>query len=230
MNLSDKGSLHQWFQGVFFALYNWNLGPLYGTEIDLSVVAINRKIPYPIEFSLGSSIWGNSEGHQSLDYFESAYLFLFRQRDLFNILVYERRLIHRDLHNKVKLMRDFDTEEIMVVRNQLNSIRKYGVSQKLIFRTKWAYRVLEEDIPISYWLKRLPLFVVPGKPRRKVKEPMTTMEHIISAMVFHKNAVGADNIFANMSGPLVNNPLGKCLVLIRKGTWQAAAEDSRWAC
>ena len=71
-----------------------------------------------------------------MDYFESAYLFLFRQRDLFNILVYERRLIHRDLRNKVKIMRDFDTEEIMVVRNQLNSIRKYGVSQKLIFRTK----------------------------------------------------------------------------------------------
>ena len=79
---------------------------------------------------------GNSEGKQALYHFEDVSPLLFRQRELFNILVYERRIIHRDLRNKVKIMRDFDTEEIMVVRNQLNSIRKYGVSQKLIFRTK----------------------------------------------------------------------------------------------
>ena len=31
-----------------------------------------------------------------------------------------------------------------------------------------------------------------------------------------------------MPGLLVNNPLGKCLEVIRTGTYKAAAGDSRW--
>ena len=38
----------------------------------------------------------------------------------------------------------------------------------------------------------------------------------------------SDNIFDTISGPLVNNPLGKCLEVIRTGTYKAAARDSRW--
>ena len=30
---ADKGSLHQWFQGVLFALFDWNAGPVDGTNI-----------------------------------------------------------------------------------------------------------------------------------------------------------------------------------------------------
>ena len=30
---ADKGSLHQWLQGIFFALYTWNTGPIDGTDI-----------------------------------------------------------------------------------------------------------------------------------------------------------------------------------------------------
>ena len=38
----DKGILNQWFQGVLFALYAWNAGPVDGIEIYRSVVAISR--------------------------------------------------------------------------------------------------------------------------------------------------------------------------------------------
>ena len=31
INLSDKGSIHQYFQGVLFALYAWNAGTVNGT-------------------------------------------------------------------------------------------------------------------------------------------------------------------------------------------------------
>ena len=44
---------------------------------------------------------------------------MFRQIMLFNILVSERRLIYRELHNKVKLMREYDTGKIVLVRKQV---------------------------------------------------------------------------------------------------------------
>ena len=42
INSAEKGSIHQWLQGVLFALYAWNTGPVDGTDIARSVVAIGR--------------------------------------------------------------------------------------------------------------------------------------------------------------------------------------------
>ena len=47
-------------------------------------------------------------------------------------------------------------------------------------------------------------------------------------MVLQNNVDGLDTRFATMVGPLVNNPLGKCLGVIRIGTYQAESEDRRW--
>ena len=55
------------------------------------------------------------------------------------------------------------------------------------------------------------------------------MEYILCTMLLHTHVDGADIIFATMQGPLVKNPLGKCLGVIRRGSYQAAAEYSRWA-
>ena len=48
-------------------------------------------------------------------------------------------------------------------------------------------------------------------------------------MVLHKYVDGVDTIFATMVVPLVNNMLETWLGVIRRGTYQAASEDSRWA-
>ena len=42
INSADKGSLHQWLQGVIFSLYAWNSGPVDRIELFRSVVAICR--------------------------------------------------------------------------------------------------------------------------------------------------------------------------------------------
>ena len=68
-----------------------------------------------------------------MDYFEAVSPLLCRQIELFKILLYERRLRHRELRNKRKLMREFDTGYIVVVRKQAKSSRKYGASHKLVF-------------------------------------------------------------------------------------------------
>ena len=65
-------------------------------------------------------------------------------------------------------------------------------------------------------------------PEKKVKKSAAKMENIPSTMVLHKHVDVADTIFATMLGPLVNNPLGKWLGVIRRGTYQEVSEDSRW--
>ena len=62
-----------------------------------------------------------------------------------------------------------------------------------------------------------------------MKESATRMENIPYTMVIHKHVDRLDTIFSAISVPLVNNPLGKWFGLIRRGTYQAAAEDSRWS-
>ena len=47
-----------------------------------------------------------------------------------------RRLRHRELRNKGKLTRKFDTGEIGLLRKQVKSIRKDGVSPKLVLKKR----------------------------------------------------------------------------------------------
>ena len=51
INSADKGSLHQLFQGIFFALYIWNSVPVDGTYITLSVVDIEKEFPFTIDLT-----------------------------------------------------------------------------------------------------------------------------------------------------------------------------------
>ena len=77
-----------------------------------------------------------------MDSFEATYPLMFRQREFFNILVYERRLRHREIRKKGKSMREFDTGDLVLARKQVNSNRKDGIAQRLVFKTKGPYRVL----------------------------------------------------------------------------------------
>ena len=99
-------------------------------------------------------------------------------------------------------MRKFDTGYLVLVRKQVNSIRKYGISQTLVFKTKVAYRVLEKTTPKSYWLQCLPFCEGLGRHRRKVKELAARMDKIPPTMVIQKHVYGADTIFATMAGSL----------------------------
>ena len=138
-------------------------------------------------------------------------------------------MIHKNIGNKVKLMRELGTGYLMVVRKQVNSSIKDGVDQKSVFKTKVPYIVLEKAKPNSYQFKRLHFCEGLGRPGIKVKESASSMEMIPSTMMLHKHIDGVGTRFATMAGPLVKNILLKWLGVIRRGTYQAASEDSRWA-
>ena len=169
INSADKGSLHQWLQGVFFVLYDCNSGPVDETDIDQSLVAIGREFPFLIELSPERSREGNLEAKQDLDHFEASSPILFRQRKLFNTLVSERRIRHRDLRNKGNFMRESDTRDLVVVRKQVKSSIKDRIDQTLLFKIKGPYRVLEKAKPGSYWIQHLNFGEGLEKPGRKLK-------------------------------------------------------------
>ena len=105
INSADKGSLHQWFQGILFLLYACTAGSVDVTNNSQSVVAIGREFQFLIDLSPSRSREVTSEVQQAFDNFEAASHLLFRQIYMFNILVSERRLRHTDLCNKGKLFR-----------------------------------------------------------------------------------------------------------------------------
>ena len=61
-----------------------------------------------------------------------------------------------------------------------------------------------------------------------MKEPAARMEKISPTMVLHKHIYQVDTRFYTMEGTLVNSTMGKWLGVIRRGTFQAAYENSRW--
>ena len=78
-------------------------------------------------------------------------------------------LTHRELRNKVKRMREFGTVDLLIVKKQVKSSRKYSITQKFVLKTKVPYRVLDKAKSSSYWLHRFPFCEGIGRPGRKVK-------------------------------------------------------------
>ena len=99
-----------------------------------------------------------------------------RQIDLFNTPVSERRMRHREMFNKGNIMINFDTRDLLVVRKKVKPSRKDGMYQKLVFKTKGPYIVLDKAALISYWLQRLNFCGGLGRLRIKVKESAARME------------------------------------------------------
>ena len=72
------------------------------------------------------------------------------------------------MSNKGKSTREFYTGENVVVRERFKSNIKYGVSQKIVFKSKVTYISLEKVTPSSYWLQRLPFCEGIGRPGIKL--------------------------------------------------------------
>ena len=73
---------------------------------------------------------------------------------------------HREICNEGNIMKEFYTGELAIVRKQVKSSRKNRIAHLLLFKTKGLYKVLEKDIPSSYWLQCFPCFDGPGRPGR----------------------------------------------------------------
>ena len=151
---------------------------------------VGREFPFTINLSPARSMEVTSEGQQALDHFEAVYPLMFVQRELFKIMLSDRRLRHRELINKVNLMREFYAREILVVRKQVHSSRKDRVDHNLVLKTKGPYRVLEKSTQISFLLQCLPFCEVLVRTEIKVQESKASMEKIPSAMVLHKHVDG----------------------------------------
>ena len=61
-------------------------------------------------------------------------------------------------------MREIYKVYLVLVRKHVKSIRKDRIAQKLVFKTKGPYRVLEKVAPSSYWIQHLPFCEGLGRP------------------------------------------------------------------
>ena len=85
--MANKGSFQQWWQGVMFSLYTWNVVPINGTNICCSFVMIGWEFPFLVDLSSTTAPQETlAEGQEALDHCDSASPLLYRQCQLLKIL------------------------------------------------------------------------------------------------------------------------------------------------
>jgi hypothetical protein len=229
INSADVGSLFRWKQGVLFAIYAWNAGPIDGTDIPRSLAAVGRQFPFPIDITNASPRDSATEGQAALDHFDAASPLLYKQKDLLITLNAERRRRHIELKNEGRTQRLFDIGDLVIVRKQVKSDTAKGISAKLVFKTRGPYRVIDRISPSSYKLQKLPFTKGGGKPGSFSYETSARMEKIPSTLVLHPKADGADTQFSLLHGDLHRTPLEKYLGVLDAGAYKQAPSDQQWA-
>jgi hypothetical protein len=68
INTAEMESFFQWKQGVTFALYGWNAGPIDGTDIPRSVGASGQTSPFPLDTQTRPTFVNGFEGSNAANY------------------------------------------------------------------------------------------------------------------------------------------------------------------
>jgi hypothetical protein len=107
-------------------------------------------------------------------------------------------------------MKAFQSDDLVIVRKQVQSSLATGVSAKLVFRTRGPYQVIGRlGNGTSYHICRLPFTKGNGTPGKILKEATARMEKLPSRLIIAKKADGADTRLAQLDQPLVMNLLKK---------------------
>jgi hypothetical protein len=222
---ADCESPDQWTMGTLFSLYAWNASPIDGTNIIRSYAARGREFPFPIDVHEAphTNRDHSSFSQQAMEHIESAFPLLFKQRELLTILNDERRTRHRELKDRSKTMKIFQPGDLVIVRKQTATTDADGVSNKLVFKTKGPYRVIEQATNDgSYWIHKVPFVLGAGRIGKRRKEMASRMEAIPDTLILHQQADGIDTRLAAIEGPMVSNPLEKYIGAFRFGKYQKA--------
>jgi hypothetical protein len=121
INTAETGSFFQWRQGVLFALYGWNAGPIDGTNILRLVGAIERDFPFPLDTQTRPTVLNGFEGANAAGHHDAIHSLIANQRELLCILNEERRQRHRDLKNDSITERTFTAGDLVIVQKQVKS-------------------------------------------------------------------------------------------------------------
>jgi hypothetical protein len=112
INTAETGSFFQWKQGVTFALYGWNAGPIDETNIPRSVVAVGRDFRFPLDTQTRPTFVNGLEGTNTAGHHDVIHPLIANQRELLRILNEERRQRHRDLKNDSITERTFTAGDL----------------------------------------------------------------------------------------------------------------------
>ena len=157
INMADKGSFQQWWQGVMFSLYAWNAAPINGTDICHSFVTIAQEFPFLVDLSSTTAPQeALAEGQEALDHCDSALPLLYKQCQLLKILNKARWQHHRELKNAGVSQQKFEVGDLVIVWKQIKLDAAAGVAAKLLFKAKGPYQVVEPIGKGSYRIQRLP--------------------------------------------------------------------------
>ena len=149
--MADRGSFHQWMQGVLFALYGWNASPVDGTDVGRAFIAIRQEFPFPIDMSLETPPnEAVGEGQAALDFCDAVSPLLYKQCNLLSIINMERCARHQELKNKGVTQQKFEVGDLVIVHKQVKSNTAAGIATKIVFKAKGPYRVIKQDGPGSY--------------------------------------------------------------------------------
>ena len=119
-------------------------------------IGYRQRVPSTNWLIKTSSREGTSEGHQAFDHFEATSPLMFRQRELFNILVSDRRLIHRELHNKRQAHKGIWHGIYCYIKESGELNQKVQTALKLVFKKRYPteswIRLNQAHISYSAWL------------------------------------------------------------------------------
>ena len=168
--------------------YGWNSALIDNTDIPRSIAVVGRNFKFPIDVKLAGSPILNSGNqstlHNCLRDVSNDYTFA---TSVLQVLIEERRTTHRERWNADNTAESFELGDVVKSHVQIQSNSKTGVINKLSFRARGLFQMVEKLEGNSYLVQRygnkeaptrkykgLELYLLP--PNIFLHDPLDTMD------------------------------------------------------
>lgn len=169
--------------------YAWNSAPIDGTDIVRSMAAVGRDFRFPLDVKLSELPQPNDPANNALyNYLRDVSNDSTFATSVLKILIEERRLMHQTRLNQNKVKSNLKVGDIVKAHVQVQSKTSTGVVDKLSYRARGPFRILEDLGFDSFSVqdyhnpkgatrkyKSTELYLLP--PALFPSEPLDTMDH-----------------------------------------------------
>ena len=194
-----------------------------------SFAAIGRHFPFPIDVSTqepppqGISF---TPGDVTETFMEAHFPLLNKQREIFNILVQDRREYHRMLRNPGRKQKAFAVGDLVSVRVEVQTSDRHGPGKSQL-QVRGPYRVLDVLSDNTYWIQRIPFDADSiRRPGVAYKESAARMQKLPSKLSVHSHPGGVDTNWATFKHAFVPAPLQKTLDITLFGNFERSDDPA----
>ena len=191
---NERASNRTYIEGALLAAYAWNSSPISGTDISKSLLVMGREFNFPIDFAGDDRFSTRDDPEVVYEYTKELMSVLKESREIYRILIEEKRAIHREIKNSAVVREiKFKVGDLVFAKKKVQSNKEKGKVDKSEFSSNGPWIIAVDYGNGSYLLQHS------KNPNKEEKRLASMLQLCPSHFIPQKPLIGTDHAYSEIN-------------------------------